>query len=79
MWSRAGSNATLFESNAGPLWLVPYVCLTVLLGIKIGLQWFITPYQVSRTLGSHPRSHPHPPSFPIDLFAKIVLARSIQV
>lgn len=60
--------------------LVTYVCLSVLLGIKIGLQWFMCPYQASRTLCLHPLSHP-PPPFPIsiNLFATILLARSMPV
>ena len=51
MLPRAGSNATRFESKAGP---ARPLRLSVCPGIKIGLQWFITLYQASRKMHSHP-------------------------
>ena len=69
----ASSNATWFESNA---LLVSYVCLSVLLGIKIGLQWFVSPYQ------AFCQKHLHPPSplpHPLGHFATLLLARSMLV
>ena len=58
---RACSNATRFESNAGP---ARPLCLSVsgCPGIKIRLQMFITLYQVSRRVHSHSPLPLSPPS-----------------
>ena len=69
---QAGSNATQFESNAGP---ARPLRLSVCPGIKLGLQWFITPSESIRHL---PQSTCISPPFSpilIDLFTMLLLAR----
>ena len=48
-----GSNAPRFESLANEAAPRP-LRLSVLFGFEISLQWFISPYKASRTLGPHP-------------------------
>ena len=71
--SRPGSNAPRFESNAAaprPL------LLSVHFGFEIRLQWFISPYKASQTLGPPPA----PPSpRPGDLSVIILMHRSMTV
>ena len=59
---RSGSNAPRFESNAAdprPL------RLSVLFGFEIRLQWFISPFKASQTLGPHPPPPLPPPRRPL--------------